>query len=46
MILERNKKIILSEEDSEVMSKIYEEISEVLGTFYTETTEVKTEGNV
>ena len=44
--MERNKKIILSEEDSEVMSKIYEEISEVLGTFYTETTEVKTEGNV
>ena len=43
--MERNKKIVLSEEDSEVMSKIYEEISEVLGTFYTETTEVKTEGN-
>jgi len=46
MILERNKKITLSEEDSEIMSKIYEEISEVLGSFYTEPTEVKTEGNI
>jgi len=43
MILERNKKIILSEEDSEVMSKIYEEISEVLGSFYTESEDIKTE---
>jgi hypothetical protein len=46
MILERNKKIMMSEEDGEVMSKIYEELSEVLSTFYTEPTEVKTEGNV
>ena len=44
MILERNKKIMLSEEDSEVMGKIYEEISEVLSSFYTEPTEIKTEG--
>lgn len=35
---------MLSEEDSEVMSKIYEEISEVLSSFYTEPTEIKTEG--
>ena len=46
MILERNKKIMLSEEDGEVMSKIYEEISEALSSFYTEPAEVKTEGNV
>jgi hypothetical protein len=46
MILERNKKVMMSEEDGEAMSKIYEELSEVLSTFYTEPTEVKTEGNV
>ena len=44
MILERNKKIVLSEEDSEAMKKIYEEISEVLGSFFTESAEDKKEG--
>ena len=44
MILERNKKIMLAEDDQQAMSKVYEEITEVLGSFYTENDEAKKEG--
>ena len=46
MILERNKKIMLAEDDQQAMSKVYEEITEVLSTFYTEKDVAKKEGKV